>query len=459
MASIQEAVIVWLNGAELGIERVRWAQWSFETVFEIAGLMEREGVMAELFYRAKWLFPVLAPPMKDAWIRVEDGIVAGMGAGNAPRHALDLGNVAVLPALVNAHAHLEFSSLTRPIGRAGMPFPEWIAAVVQWRRGLSEDRLAQEKPLAIETGLRESWSGGVGLIGEIATTPWNELWYAYPSVKVVAFHELIGLSAARRRQAFEQWQLQHDALRSTIRHVEAGISPHAPYTIGLSAVHEAARIAKARCEPITMHLAESADEMQLLESRSGPFRALLEELGAWSEEVWEGVSGVESYLEALSVAERVQVVHGNFLNASNLDYLATHRDRFTLVHCPRTHAFFQPGICPVAKALKRGVRIALGTDSRASNPDLDLWQDVRAAAAKEPNVDPELWLKAVTYEAAYSLGKEREFGALVVGRAWNPCVIELPDDVKQEPDLALLLFESTARCRPLSTGIASTRFS
>ena len=83
-------------------------------------------------YRAAWILPMVAPPIRGGWVSVENGLITGTGA-DAPRGPVDLGDVAVLPALVNAHTHLELSYLRGRVARAGR-FLDWIRAVVAARR-------------------------------------------------------------------------------------------------------------------------------------------------------------------------------------------------------------------------------------------------------------------------------------------------------------------------------------
>lgn len=395
--------------------------------------------MAVLTYRARWLFPVLAPPLADAWIEVQDGTVTRIGSGKVEGPTFDLGPVAILPVLVNAHAHLEFSGLTQPLGSQGMRFPEWIREVVKSRRELGPDRMAHEKPLAIEAGLHESSRCGVGLIGEIAAPPWIASWYSHPMTQVVAFHELLGLSPERSAQAFAVWHETTNAAKGSNKQLDLGVSPHAPYTISLASIRQAAQWSRQNKSPLAMHLAESPEETELIQEQRGSFRELLESLGAWCDEAWKQVTGASSYLSALSESHRAQVVHGNYLETSDWELLASRRDQLSLVHCPRTHAYFNHSKHPVKDALKHNVRLVLGTDSRASNPDLNLWKEAQQLFASVPEIDPAVVLRSVTSEAAYSLGKEATHGALVPGRAWKACLVPLTADAPAQPQLELLL--------------------
>src|SRR5690606_12357758 len=98
--------------------------------------------------------------------------------------------------------------------------------------------------------------------------------------------------------------------------------------------------AAARNLPVAMHIAESPDELELLRAARGPFRDLLEELGAWRDAMHPPGRRPLDYLHRLSAAPRGLVIHGNYLDAEETDYLAAHADQMAVVYCPRTHARF-----------------------------------------------------------------------------------------------------------------------
>ncbi len=121
-----------------------------------------------------------------------------------------------------------------------------------------------------------------------------------------------------------------------------------------------------------MHLAESPEELRLLSHGDGPFRDLLADRSMWDESAIPAGTRPLDYLRMLAAAPKALVVHGNYLSAEELQFLATHAASMSLVYCPRTHGFFEHSPYPLRQALDLGVRVAIGTDSRASNPDLSL---------------------------------------------------------------------------------------
>ncbi len=149
--------------------------------------------MTDVTYRAKWLLPISRPPMEHGWLRIVDGQVAELGRGQpGHKNSVDLGDVALLPALVNSHTHLEFSYLTSPIGTSGMRLCDWIGQVVATRQ-----QTAIDSSTVLFQGLEAIQRSGCTLVADIATTP-----VTYPTEsnfqgRLISFAEVLGLSVKR----------------------------------------------------------------------------------------------------------------------------------------------------------------------------------------------------------------------------------------------------------------------
>jgi cytosine/adenosine deaminase-related metal-dependent hydrolase len=177
--------------------------------------------------------------------------------------------------------------------------------------------------------------------------------------------------------------------------------------------------------PVAMHLAESSEELQLLAHGDGPFQQLLDERSMWDPTAIPGGTGVLEYLIQMARAPRCLVVHGNYLNGREFEFLAQNHRRMTVVYCPRTHAYFGHRAYPLTKMLAAGVRIALGTDSRASSPDLSLLAEIREVARKHSGIPAEQIVRLGTLAGAQALGWEDFTGSITPGKWANltaiPC--------------------------------------
>jgi len=381
--------------------------------------------------RARWVFPGSAPPVRDGVLNVAAGRIVSVTANAEMPDRLDLGNVALLPGLVNAHTHLEFSDLESPLGEPGIRLPDWIRLVIADRRGR-----AGSPASAIQQGLIESAAAGVTAVGEIATAGWRLVEDA-PAVGVTAFQESIALSPEATESAIERARASLQESKQDLRY-RPGLSPHAPYTVHPLLCERLIELAAQENLPVAMHLAESPEEIELLATGNGGLGEMLSDLGFWREGVIARGARPLDYLRVLSGAPRALVIHGNYLQADELDFLAQHAEQMSLVYCPRTHAYFgHASYHSITDLQRRGVNVCLGTDSRASNPDLSLWNEMRFVAGRHPELAGDLILALGTSGAARALGCDDVRGILKPGMRADYCVVRLPDDASADAYAAL----------------------
>lgn len=320
-------------------------------------------------YHVEWF--VRQTAQSDVTVQIGGGKLLGVEPGRTA-DATELGSVALIDGLVNAHTHLEFSRLTSPIPPSGR-FTDWIRAVIQHRSQFPDDVGA-----SIRSGIRESIQSGTTLIGEIATRGWNKADYDDPTFRGVVFQELLGLSPER---VAAQSELANSHAFASDGRLEMGLSPHAPYSTHLDLVRHAVNRAREQGCGIAMHLAETLGELELMSQGSGEFREFLHSLGLWRDDPQQFGRSPIDYLQILAKAPRALIVHGNYLNDQELSFLAS-QPQMTLVYCPRTHAAFGHGPHSWLRAADLGINVALGTDSRASNPDLSLFSELQFLAAQ-----------------------------------------------------------------------------
>jgi aminodeoxyfutalosine deaminase len=382
--------------------------------------------------RARWILPVDRPPIEGGIVTLAAGKIVAVGENQSGSSLRDLGDVALLPGLVNAHTHLEFSLLDQPLGEAGLPFPNWIGRVVEYRRSQAKalmvetDGFQRFRRRAAQRGLAELQAAAAVAVGEIATPDWPRECFPAAGLSTTLFLELLGLSADVEESLKSAKSFLDEVLdlRTSLR---PGLSPHAPYTVSPDLVRGACALSAQERIPVAMHLAESREELELLASHAGPLVEVLQSLGAWHPNVLPRGLRPLDYLEMLATAHRALVIHGNYLAADEVEFLAAHHSRMSLVYCPRTHAYFGHEAYPLAQFLKAGVRVAVGTDSRASNPDLSLWRELQHIARHHPDVSPEAILRMGTLAGAEALGIVDHFGTISPGKSSRLAVVRLAD--------------------------------
>ena len=388
-------------------------------------------------YRARWVFAGEGPPIERGVVDVVDGRIAGVSAGD-DRPCCDLGDVAVIPGLVNTHTHLEFSDLARPLPWS-KPFTRWLQAVIA-------DRRQRTLPVSrsLNLGRCEAVQSGTTLLGEIATSDLEGDQTALEPARLsqVVFREILGLRPELRqarldiaRQFLDESPAKTDGTmqdKGSIKKpqdgtswVVKGLSPHAPYSVHPDLYADLVRLAVERRVPLAVHLAETEAELELLRSGSGEFVQFLEDAGVWvAEAIPRGTTPLD-YLKLLRDVSQGLVVHSNYLNDEEQRFVAG-QPNLTVVYCPRTHAYFGHQPHPWKRILARGGQVALGTDSRASNPDLSLWQELLFLRRQHPDVSPAQLLHLGTFARANALGVAEATGSLTAGKWADLAVVRMP---------------------------------
>lgn len=415
-------------------------------------------------YRARYVIPIDQPPIPNGYVAVAKNSIVAVAPWSSKNQAaiatdcvIDLGEVAIIPALVNAHTHLEFSNLRQPLGLPGMDFTDWIRLVVAARNKKNGIDAGVSKTKTILRGLAESYRSGVGCIGEIATAPVSLADYHCPKglsgVDVVIFFEQLGRNPdlfSHRQSELNQFlrvdsTVQPNAENEALQVLPA-VSPHAPYSVHPDLLRQMIDTAVATQVPVAMHLMESEAERELLMNRTGSFAELLRDFGIWDPSSFLPVQSIGNILEDLSRCARVQIVHGNYLNHDEIQLISKHRERMTVIYCPRTHEYFQHASYPLEQLHRAGILVGLGTDSRASNPDLNLFAELQTVARKFPKLPHLAILEMGTLNGAKSMGKATRLGSLSPGKLARFGVLEHSDS--SSANLNWLLDRQT-KCRPL----------
>ena len=386
-------------------------------------------------FRGRYVFPIDAPPIEDGELVIANGQIVGADRAAHGSDSLDLGNVAILPALINAHTHLEFSQLKNPLGAAGISFCDWIRAVLAYR-----EQHPCTASAGIRAGLDESVRAGTAMLGEIATCPPEKFSDYASTASTVLFSEMIGLSSARVGQQLSAARKLTKKSASNIPQMHIGLSPHAPYTAHATLVGQVAQLSADRRFTVAMHLAETSEEIRLLRDQSGPIQELLAQRNLWEPSAFRKGMRPLDYLRLLAAAHRSLVIHGNFLDDDEIRFLGNRPHRMSLVYCPRTHAYFGHPRYPLRKMLDFGVNLAIGTDSRASNPDLSLLSEMRYVARNFSDVSSDEILRMGTIRGAAALGADDILGTLSSGKHASFIAVRLPP--QDQPDVGRLVLES-----------------
>lgn len=378
---------------------------------------------------ARWILPVSGPPLAGGILTIAGDRIRAIESAGTRRVDVDLGECAVLPGLANAHTHLDLTGL-RGQCPPGSDFTGWLRQVIAHRRTVMPLQIESD----IRAGLAESLRHGTTLVGDIAAggCSWPILIDA--PLRSIVFYELLGLTKDRAAQAVEA-ALDWFMVDPTTKNCRPGISPHAPYSFRASLLGAVVTMAIQMNCPLAIHLAESREELELLQHRRGPFVPFLQDLGVWD------ASGLatspEESMQRCGRRPRKLFIHGNYLSPS-----CSFPPHSTLVYCPRTHAAFGHPPHPFRDFLARGIRVALGTDSLASNPDLSILAEVRFLHERHPDVAGEVLLRMATLSGAEALGWADETGSLEAGKSADLIAVPLAAGTGDNPYRGLLESDS-----------------
>ncbi len=376
--------------------------------------------MSEGAISADWVVPVDGEPIRDGRVSWREGRIVEVGTGRAERH-VDGG--VILPGLVNAHSHLEYA-VYGGFGD-GEVFGSWMATHISRKRSLAyEDMVAIAR-----RGAADALAAGITTTADYSFSGASATAAAELGLRAIVYLEVFGSdpAAAERQFAESRDRVSESPL------VQLGVSPHAPYTCSV----EVYRWALSLGIPVGTHLAESAAENDYLVSGEGPMAPsrpfLVEPTGLRAVATLESVLGPE-----LLCAHCVE------LDAGEIELLARHD--VPVAHCPRSNAFLGCGTAPLVELLAAGIRVGLGTDSAASAPSSDPWEELRTAIgtarARERRSDALSAadaLRLATLGAAQALGRDHELGSLTVGKRADLAVVSLsgtPYDPIEDPVVA-----------------------
>lgn len=400
-------------------------------------------------YRAAWLLPISGPPLRDGWVDIADGRVSAIGSGERENAAApgadapsaevgptfrsgerDLGDVVILPGLVNAHTHLELSYLRDAVPPAST-FIEWIRTVVGLRRTQPDPRSATILD-AVDRAIAEAHASGTLIVGDISNTLVTVDALMRSTLSAVVFYELLRFNCPDPDAIVDE-ALARIATLITNDAVRVALAAHAPYSVAPALFRSIRRAADRHPRvPYTVHLSESREEVQFIERGDGPWRTFLEEVGVW-DPGWRpsGESPVEYLNRHEFLGPRVLAVHGVQMSASDLRALAA--AGVTLVTCPRSNQRTGAGVPPIASFYESGVRVAVGTDSLASTPDLNLFAELAAVRAVAPSVPARAILDSATRTGAQALGFD-DYGTIEPGMRTPLLAVSIPpgtDDVEE----------------------------
>jgi cytosine/adenosine deaminase-related metal-dependent hydrolase len=363
---------------------------------------------------ADCVLPVEGPPIPDGAIAVEDGRIAAVGTRAELGDSTHYAESVIVPGFVNAHSHLEYA-VYAGFGDGLGDFAEWITLHIQRKA-----RIGWEQYVDIARfGAAQCLASGVTAVGDCSYSGATAVACADLGLRATVYLEVFGADPTAALEHFAEIRERVDGFFSD--RVRAGVSPHAPYSVSLELYRACAELGL----PVATHISESPAEILYLTRGEGPW-------GAYSDLLVPapGTTGTRMLAEDGLLGREVLAAHCVMLEPDEIDLLVS--TGTGVAHCPRSNAALGCGVAPLAELRGAGARIGVGTDSPASAPSFDFFEELRAvvltarARAQRPSaLSPAETLELATLGGARALALDDELGSLVPGKRADFAVVSL----------------------------------
>ena len=372
-----------------------------------------------MLLRARFVVPVSQPPIENGAVAIAGSRIQAVGKWrelsrefDGPVH--DLGESILLPGLINAHCHLDYSAMA---GLFAPPrrFTDWIKLITSTKASWSDDEFAASWRKGATMLLRN----GVTTVGDIEALPallpgmWNET-----PLRVFSFLEMTGIRSRRQPATVLNETLAHIARLKHPR-CKAWLSPHAPYSTLPELLKLATSTARRHRWRVCTHVSESDQEFEMFMHGQGDMHDWLKRNDRNNSDCGLG-SPVQHLARHGALHSSLLAIHVNYLAPGDAELLSRHGVH--VVHCPRSHAYFRHQAFPYEALTGANVNISLATDSLASVApkkkhvlELDLFEEMQTFGRQFPAVSPESILRMVTVHPANALGHARRLGELTPG--------------------------------------------
>ncbi|MCU0574169.1 MAG: amidohydrolase family protein [Syntrophobacteraceae bacterium] len=381
-----------------------------------------------ILHRASWLVPVSSPPIEDGAVLVHGERIVSAGdygtvRSQAPAGTCehDHGSAALVPGLVNAHTHLELTGFAGLIPLPQPGFPAWLGKVFEHRSAFSIESMRR----SIDQGLHQLTASGTAICGDINNGSCLEPAPKTSGASRHVFFEVLGFDRQGLTDAVGLDMLNAFAA-SARRSPAMSLAAHAAYSTSPEVIRDAKGWCRRTGRVFSIHAAEHAEEVEFLRSGRGFCRELLQGLGRWAAR-WSppGMSAL-AYLDRLGVLDRqTLVVHAVHFDGE--DWEIARRRGISVCFCPRSNHNLSAGPPDIPRALGLGLVAALGTDSLASNTDLDLFREAVFTLDQYPGLSPEAVLAMITLGGATAIGQAQSFGAIEAGKSSRLLAVAIPE--------------------------------
>lgn len=376
-------------------------------------------------------------PINNGAVVISHGFIQAAGPvrdamKKFPSHRVyALKNAVLMPGLVNIHSHIELPPLLEQV--RAKTFPDWIINLIRAKNSLNNEDYQHATRININTLIQT----GTTTVAEICTHGESPALLIKSGLRAVVFHEIISMNP-------DQNKLPLRSLSRPSSLMQSGISPHSPYTVSESTLHAISGLVQNKDIRLAMHIAESKDETRLLQGKKTGLEKLYHLAGwdlGWAP---RGHSAIE-YLQRIGfLSPNLLAVHTVQVTGEDIELIR--KSKVSVAHCPRSNNETGVGKMPLNKFLDAGITVGIGTDSLASSPSLNMWDEMRYAYQVHwrSGVSAKDIFKLATINGAKALGLNKVIGTLEPGKKADIIAVTLPH--KNTDDLYCDLLRETKSC-------------
>ena len=401
--------------------------------------------MIRTIHTARYVLTESGILMRNAAVHVSDpGRISRLEPWQSPppnleTRVIDWGCAIILPGLVNTHCHLELTGL-RNLAPPRTSFTNWLSALIMTRRDWTE----ADYTSFVKLGARMSLDAGTPLIGDISASGISGKALGPEKLRKVVFEEAIGLMPEKASEVLASLNRRLDGVPDEDSLLNFGLSPHAPYSVSPELYRAVTNLAQQHRMLLATHVAETADESELLRRGRGKLAEFLTRMGALPDGWVPPGQDPIPYLAQLGALDRPAIlVHCNYVDGESMALILNRS--CSVVYCPRSHAYFGFDPHPVRQMLDMGINVALGTDSLASNDSLSLLDEMRFLFRSRKDLRCDEILRMATLNGAVALGFGGVLGRLRRGYWADMTVLRLPENIGERNVIAQVL-EGAGEC-------------
>ncbi len=376
----------------------------------------------------------------DGAIVIRKGIIRAVGPLRRimkrfpDKNIIHLKNALLMPGLVNTHTHIELPPLLKTI--KSNTFPDWVLNLIAAKKKMDVHVYMTASQENINTLIQT----GTTTVGEICTHGVSPDLLKKSGLRTTVYYEKINMAPdGNDGKPKNLLPLRKDTVL-----IRTGLSPHSPYTVSETVLCKIRKASKKRNIPLAMHIAESKDEIRLLQRISSGLEKLYQ-FARWNIDWAPTGSSPFEYLDRIGfLSPGLMAVHA--VQATKKDIGLLQKRKVSVAHCPRSNSETGVGRMPLKLFLDAGIAVGLGTDSLASSPSLNMWDEMRYAHRihRHEGLSPKDIILLGTYGGARAMGMDDKVGSLAPGMKADVIAVALPS--KNTGDLYSDLLRETKSC-------------